>query len=267
LGGQNNKKSQMKYFDERIIRDKFDVPTNKMLDLWHTLSKEKFGNKIEVVMVERKYVPQLAQFKGELYTAFPTNELIKGKTVLAVIINSINDVKQIIVSHEIGHWVLNLQGFIGLSYNSNPLSDEAVLFNTALQHPALYKLQISLGHDPHPEINSRLEHNIALFSKQGERKPRKDRLVSSFLPADDLLNSTSEPLKQKLKEVLKAKHPFTLKLLNIILNTASHYDLTNPDANRKFAHKLIKNLKMQVSLWKEVDNTKKLADMLQNSGG
>lgn len=257
----------MKYFDERIIRDKFDVPTNKMLDLWYTLSKEKFGKKIEIVIVERKYVPKLAQFKGELYTAFPNNELIKGKTVLVVVINSINDVKQIIVSHEIGHWTLKLQGFIGLSYNSNTLSNEAIFLNSALHHPALYKLQTSLGHDPNYEINSRLENNIAIFSKQGEREFRKDRLVSSFLLADDLLNSTSEPLKHKLKELLKAKHPFTLKLLNIILDTASHYDLTNPGTNRRFAYRLIRNLKMQRFLWKEVNNTKILADMLQNSGG
>jgi len=253
--------NKVKYFNEQMIRNKFDVPTNKMLSLWHVLSKQKYGNNIDVVMVDNKDVPATSQFKGDLYTAFPTNTFIKDNVVLVVVVNTFENLNQLLVSHEIGHWVLKMQGFVGFSYNSDTRNNQSIFFNSMLQHPAIYQLQTSFGHKPISEINNRLRHHIEIYSKEVEKSQRDDRILSAFLVADDLINTSSKTFKVNLKNILEKKHPSTLKLVDVILETSSYYNLTDPNSNYKFACRLIKNLKIQTSLWQEVDNVKILANM------
>jgi len=72
----------MKLYREIATREQADEPTIAILDLWHSLVKQKIGILIEVMVGDRKENPQLSSVSGELYTAFPN--IINNKLVLGV---------------------------------------------------------------------------------------------------------------------------------------------------------------------------------------
>lgn len=100
---------------------------------------------------DRHEHPRLKQFDGELNTAFPT--IVEGRVALALWLDSLKDVNLIVVTHEIGHWVLKLQGFPAMIYPPDRHSNTEILLNSLIQHPPLYTLQKSIGHNPQAEVN------------------------------------------------------------------------------------------------------------------
>jgi len=96
-------------FLENEIRKLADIPTNRMVDLWHDVCNSTLNRPLEVVVENRWKHPRLSSSRHEVNTAFPAG--YKGKVVLSVWVESFPDLKPILISHEVGHWVLNLQGF------------------------------------------------------------------------------------------------------------------------------------------------------------
>jgi len=221
----------MRLYKETTIRKQADEPTIKMLDLWHSLTKQKMDTKIEVMVGDRREHPQLGSFLGEMHTASPC--IVENKVVLAVWLDTLTNVNSIILTHEIGHWVLKLQGFHGLIYRPDPHCNMEILLNSLVQHPPLYALQRSLEHEPQIEIDSRANHDIGLF---GLREPneRNSQVNNALLLADDLMNCSKNNC-EKLMEIIGAKHPSTNRFIEKILFAAVHYNILDAQQNLRFS--------------------------------
>jgi len=60
----------MRLYKEIALRKQADKPTLAMLDLWKSLSKQKTGVTIKVMVGNRREHYQLKSTSGELYTAY-----------------------------------------------------------------------------------------------------------------------------------------------------------------------------------------------------
>lgn len=247
----------MKIHPESAIRDGADQPTLKMLDLWHELVRKKIGEPIEVVVASRKDHPNLKEYPGELNTAIPIN----GHLVL--LFEDLSNVEEVLLTHELGHWVLKLQGFSPFIFIPERHSNSEIMLNSLAHHPPLYALQRSLGHEPQEEIDKRARHDLELFSKQVEVPGKHIWIQNALLTADDLSHCSKE-LKEKMLETLQAKHPHTTKLGNKILEASSHYDLLDQAGNEKFIRRVIQKLKLGSgwvpSLESELASLKKMVE-------
>jgi len=251
----------VKLYRETALRKRADEPTIKMLDLWRTLSEHKVKTPIEVMVGNRREHPQLRAFRGELYTALP--HIIAGKVVLSLWLDSLSNVNTLLVTHEIGHWVLKLQDFRGLIYQPNKNCNMEILLNSLAHHPPLYALQRSLGHEPQMEIDSRTEHNIKIFSKGEEPDKKQVWVNNAFLFSDDLMNC-SEQKSIQLRKIIEEKYSNTMRLVEKILESASYYNLLDARHSLKFSRRIIKKLKLK-GIWLEVDEVTGLISMVKRA--
>ena len=257
----------VKLYRETALRGKADEPTITMLDLWRSLTEEKVGVPIEVMVGNRREHEQLGSFRGELNTAYP--HVIEGKVVLALWLDSFSSVNPIVVTHEIGHWVLKLQGLRAVTYKPQLHGNIEIFLNSFAHHPPLYALQRSLGHEPQPEIDSRALHDIKVFSNEKEARDTQSWIANALLLADDLTNC-SDTYRKRLKGVVKKKHPNTAKLLNKILALVPHYNPIQPDKNFRFyrrpiQRRIIEDLKLGAG-WREIDELESLKSMVDSAG-
>jgi hypothetical protein len=226
---------------ESEIREKMDTPTIRMLDLWRSLSKEITGVEIEVGAGDRHNLRQTRDFQGELNFAYP--HIIDGNVVLVLWLDSLKSVHSIVITHEVGHWVLKLQGFIGMLYRPNRNCNVEINLNSMAEHPALYTLQKSIGHEPLGVIDSRTESDIIVFKRENERNSQEIWKQNALLIADDLMNSSDEKALQ-LREIINKKHPKTMELVDIILETRNYYNLLDKDGHTRFLKMIIRKLKL-----------------------
>lgn len=174
----------MKCFPERALRKVADSPTLKMIDFWHSLCREKVGSILEVVFVDRREYPYhgIDKYIGELNTAIP--QQYGGRLLLVMLLENIKKLNMIVVTHELGHWILRLQGLIELENKH----DKYNYLCSLCSHPALYELQRSFGHEPQKEIDRRVNHDIALLRGAIEPNDEKLRLEKALYYTDDLIN-------------------------------------------------------------------------------
>ena len=250
----------MKLYPETRVRQVADEPTIAMLDLWHSLSEQSTGASIEVMIGNRKEHPQTSSFSGELNFSLP--HIFKGKVVLVLWLDSTSDAKRIIVTHEIGHCILKLRGFNGFRRRRQKHSNIEIMLNSMAQHPPLYALQRSIGHEPQAEIDSRCLHNIKLFSKGKEAQQREVRIRNALMLADDIFNS--EENRYPLINVISMRHPNTSELLRKLIELESSYDLLVPDQNLNFCRQIIETLKLGDD-WFIPDQVECLASMVKQA--
>lgn len=230
----------MKLYYESVLRNQADAPTMRMLNLWHSLCNEKVGASIEVMVGNRRENPQFSAYPGELNTAIP--QICGGKLVLSLFLDSLDKANSIIITHELGHWVLKLQGLKAILDKSNPHSNIEIMLNSLGQHPSLFKLQRTLGHEPQKEIDIRAAHSIAMLSKTAETS-NEQKIENALLFSDDLINC-SQSNRIGMKRILNRKHPNTEKLVNKILDIAGSKDLSKLEESLPFCQKVIQELKL-----------------------
>ncbi len=249
----------MKLYKEIEIRKQADEPTLKMLDLWRSLSKEKTGVAVEVMIGNRREHKQLKDFDGELYTASPF--VYNNKPFLVLYMDSLSNVNPLMITHEIGHWVLHLQGFYALKYSPNNNGNIEILLNSMAEHVPLYALQKSLGHEPETEIEARTLHNIKLFAKKV--KSEKNITANVLMLTDDIINC-SDSNRIALLNVLNKNYPKTSKLTKKIKVLSSSFNLLSADQNLLFREKVIEELDLGRG-WCKVDNTEGLISLVNKT--
>lgn len=252
----------MKLYHETALRKQADGPTLTMLDLWRSLSKQETGVVIEVMIGDRKEHTQLRSYPGELYTAYP--HVIGGKVVLELWMDSLRSVKSILVTHELGHWILKLQGFSGVIYTRQKHNNTEILLNSMAHHPPLYNLQRSVGHEPQNEIDSRCENDIRIFSRDKESKRREIWVSNAFLLFDDVLNCSKQN-RVAIENVVSRRYPKTWNLVKEILELAQSYDLLDANENATFCQKVIEELELGKE-WKKPDEVEALRRLVEKAG-
>lgn len=233
----------MKHYSEDMILEKYRE-TSMMLTYWEDLSKKTLGVSVGVILMNTRDHPKFKNHTyGELNTAMPVSNNKDKKVFLAVLADDIDKTTSIIISHEIGHWVLKIQGYQGVDGSNRENRNLASLLNSLAHHLPLYKLQTNLGYSIQLEIDDRTRHNIDLFAKDSEKLDNHCEFINALYLADDVM-SCSEDLKGELKKVLLEKHPKTLSLINQIIETKNFYDIYKPGKNIKFIKMVIKKLKL-----------------------
>lgn len=249
----------MKVIEEVNIRKLADSPTVTMLDSWKDLTMEKFGKVPEVMIGDRKEHPQLKSFPGSINLAYPHR--VKGKACLVLWLDSVDPPDLLMVTHELGHWVLKLRNFLGLLSYPKKNNNIEILLNSLAHHVPLYELQKKYGHEPQVEIDSRTSHNLDLFSKDGESEDNNACKLSVLILADDIMNCSLN-LVDQMKSLLSKKHPKTYKMMETILETKSYYDLHIPKKNLKFQRMVIRKLALPGS-WDAGKDIDELAKMIE----
>jgi hypothetical protein len=251
----------MKLLREKALRSRLDKPFVEFLEFWRFKSNEVLEHQIEILVGNRHEVKQLKHFKGELNTAVP--QIIQLDPKLVVYLDNVDPIDPLILTHEIGHWLIKLLDFKNVIFNSDPTSNLSICFNSMTGHVPVYDLQKSMNIDPQKEIDSRTSHNIDLLKKDRESNKSELILHNAILFADDLL-SCSIKLYEQLVEILSSKHPQTHTLVEAIIDIAKHYDLTNSDKNARFQRMLIKKLKIKHK-WAFADDVFYLKRMIKDS--
>ena len=231
----------MQYFNETVLRAYGDEPTNMMLDLWHQECLNYFNNDVEIIMVDRRYNPQLREMDGTINTASPA--VIENKIRLVLWLEDVRPFDPIIVTHEIGHWILCLRGYKTFVDSNNISSENVISLNSLIQHPSLFALQRSLGHEPQDMIDSQTENDTNFYNEFKERDSR--RWISDALYITDHLISCSEAYRHKLNNVLKKRLPNVNRIVRRVIALINRSDLNSPENNIKFFYKLIKELQFQ----------------------
>ena len=198
-------------------------------------------------MADRRENPQLRDMPGTISTASPS--VIEGKIRLVLWLENVHPFDPIIVTHEIGHWILCLRGYKTFVDPNNISSENVGSLNSLAQHPPLFALQRSLGHEPQEMIDSQTENDTNYYNEFKERDPR--RWISDALYITDHLISCSENYRHKLNNVLKKRLPNVNRLVRSVIDLINRSDLHSPENNTKFCYKLIKELQFQN--WIEYD--------------
>jgi hypothetical protein len=240
-------------YRENQLRKIADPPTIKAIDTWHSLSTQVIGRPLEVVVDNRRNNPQFSSFDGELNVAIPAG--YQGRVVLSVWLDSFPNYNPLMLTHEVGHWILHLQGFRGFIRQPRDGKVEG-LFNDVASHLPLYAFQKSIGHDPQTEIDSRCDHNIRLCKNASGA----DTLLSALLLSDDLLNCSWKK-RQELEWTIRKYQPDIMKQVDKIISIASDFNLSNPVANLAFRKGLLKKLNMP-GKWVEKDDVKATKELI-----
>lgn len=236
-----------------------DTPTLKMIDLWRSETRRVVGQSIEIMADNRRNNMAFRSFQGQLNTAIP--EKYGGQLVLKLWLEVFPNPDMIILTHEIGHWVLKLQGYQNLACKPRDQSNRGTLLNDVASHVPLFVLQRSIGHDPQAEIDSRTSHNIRLFSEA--KAEAIDEKTSALIFVDDILNC-SEAKRERLRSLLRKNLPAVSRLVEEIVTAANGYDLLNPQQSLSFRHRLVEMLGLEGD-WNAVDEVKALKRHLQEN--
>ena len=225
--------------------------------MWHELSKKRFGYSIEIGIGNRREHRQLKGFTGELYTASPL--ILKGETVLCLWLDSFENVNPIFVTHELGHWIIKLQGFKALLNKPHIHSNEEIILNSMCQHPVVYNLQRVVGHDPQFEIDSRARNDIKFVRKDHPPYSENDADVILML-AEDVFHASNKISRDILKRA-KRFHPNVYKKINLVNSILNKYDLLNPEEMLQCEFNIIEELNMG-SNWVISEDVEKLEEMV-----
>ncbi len=238
--------------DEAALRENGDGPANKMFDIWHQECLNHIKHDIKIVMADRRQNPQLRDDTGEINSASPA--VFDNKLYLVLWLDSVYPIKPIIVTHELGHWVLALRGYKMLVDPGRKYGDVVVNLNSLAHHPPLFVLQRSIGHEPQEMIDLKAQNDIDYLNKYKERNSQY-WIPDSLNIADDL-NNCSEKYRLRLHNTLKKRFPNTNRLIRTIMVTIKTNDLHSPEKNLKFLYKLTKELKLDN--WSEDDQISKM---------
>ena len=244
-------------FRESDLRDIVGMPYVAMLDLWTALSLEKIGVPIEILVLDRREHPKFKTFNGLLNTALP--EVINEEIKLIVYLETINPIDYQLMTHEIGHWILNLRGFKTICIKEDLFIGS--LINSLAQHRPLYELQCSLSIDPQKSIDYRATEYVLLFSDPDNSADHRSSMADALMLSDILL-SCSPLIRLKLTETVARNCSLTKKYTDIIMETASYYNLIDQENNLKFIKMLIKNLKLK-QIWNIVNDSYELKSLSQ----
>lgn len=248
----------MKLYREIALRKQADDATIAMLDLWRSLCEKRFGIPLEVMIGNRKEHKQLKDFPGEVYTAYPHN--VEGRMVLCLWLDRMTNVNSILVTHELGHWVIKLQGFKGLIFKPDVHCDQEIYLNSLCSHPPLYALQRKLGHEPQIEIDSRAKNNLMFVDKSRPKYSETQAKKISLLLTDDLLNCTSS-IARLIRSKARRFHPEMYKLIQIIMSSIDKFNLMNPEENLRCQSDIVQNLSWSEG-WIVSEDVKNLASKI-----
>ena len=232
---------------------------------WANLAEKYFGRpRIPVGVVSRYQVNQLKQFKGELNTAQPMR--VHGRWTLIVTVEYIDPLNEIMVAHEIMHWIIKFYGFRTIQNKSNPNDDCTILLNSLTSHVPLNRFMAERNFDYFPMENARAEDAAKLIHRDNlPKSPIEEKIIREALYYSDLILSSSSKSGAQLRLALKTCSSIDTRV-GEILSALEHYDLHKPDENQRAKRWLIKILRLNKwGYFIDFDDLSEMRQMLKES--
>jgi len=238
---------------EYHLRQDADQETLYMFDLWHSLCNEVLGEELEIIASDSKNHPEYQNFPGEINTCEPYFE---GNKVIALCLwlNDFPRVEQILITHELGHWIMRLKGYKAI--RSNTISKRKnIMLHSLCDHPVLYKIQRDIGHDPQNMIDIRSIRDLRFVNKIASPFPG-DEIELSLQLSDNIFNTSKRNAKNIIKKARKF-HPVIYEKINKIIKTMKRHNLFDTNENIKCRFELVKRINLMNS-WHVHDDVKEL---------
>ena len=178
---------------------------------------------------------------------------------MVLLLESAKKLDMIIVTHELGHWVLRLQGLkVIVNKNDTDIYSKSSYseLSSLCSHPALYRLQRSLGHDPQKVIDKRAAHDMAFLLRKVEANNEKTNIGDALYYADDLINC-SRSYRLGLEPRLNSKLLKTAKIAQEILEIKGRRDLSRIEEVLPFSKEIVQKLNLPGN-WIELDELEQL---------
>jgi hypothetical protein len=156
----------VQFFNEAVIQKQGDEPTKRMLILWHQECLSRVKHDIEVIMADRRQNPELRDFPGKINSAAPA--VLFDKLYLVLWFDTVDPIKPLLITHELGHWILALRGYKLLVDPAGTYGSIVMNLNSLVQHPPLFALQRSIGHEPQEMIDQKAENDYQYLQKEEE---------------------------------------------------------------------------------------------------
>jgi hypothetical protein len=250
----------MKYYSESELNLLVDESTKKLFDTWHELCNKRLQADIPLLAANRKEDRRFKNFDSPYSTATP--QKVGNDLYLVLWLESIEPLDSLLVSHELGHFILNLRGFKCLIDSYSPSSEIGGVLNSFAHHPPLFSFQRSFGQEPQVMIDTKVLNDVLVY--EGDTiLSEKYHIRDGLIFADDL-NNCSVNFRDRLIKSVITRYPKIYNTANMVLNTLKYYDLNNPKENFKFLKNLKKVLKLGNS-WIEFDYAGALGKSIRRS--
>lgn len=245
---------------EATIRKQLGEAETRLLDRWTDTSLAALGRPLEVVTVDRRHVPEWANVPGVFNTVEPRTLPERGLVLLVMMdYGEAGTFDEIVWTHEVGHWVLFLGGFLMMRNFDNSSFEIEVALNSVTHHRALYALQRSCGVDPQPTIEARAAHHRDRFANVTPGT-FADPLIA-LVAADEIL-SCSKSLGTEIQGIVEERHPKAGPILRGVLEACAQYDLQSADGVQRVTHRIVPLLGLGHD-WVDWDNRAKLIEAVK----
>jgi len=227
----------MAFISEDSIRKKADEATIKFLDLWEELSNSVLGTSLPVCIKDLKKNPLYKHITYEFSTAIP--DPVEKPVSLAIWTSHYPHLSNVLITHEIGHWILVLKGFKTIREGRLDRVKNAFI-RSMIDHPVIYSLQRKYGHDPLEWVDKRAIDSIHYVQKQAVSWPHSINLMALYL-ADDVFNC-SKRVSKRILRLSRRYHPKLHEKIVTITNCMNKFDLNNPEENLQCRYEIVSEL-------------------------
>ena len=231
-----------------LLSDSGSIPISeglsRLCSLWERLSRDAAGQALPVRLMTQGTAGKRVSIRG-LPGAFAEPMFVEDKMWLVVIyerlarLTSLSSEDEHIIAHEVGHWILNAQGYKGVALygpDGTQIQDEEMLLIDALvNHVPLAELMSEHGFYPRVMYNPRLE-GLKKRLKKGHR------IESPLLYADTIRFADKQKTDHFMRLLRKRDKEAAdeVKKLNGILKD---YDLNDPESSLAAIMKLVSYIK------------------------
>jgi len=155
----------------------------------------------------------------------------EGRQVLVLLLESVQPVQDVLITHELGHHIVKLQNYCMARPLNRVHTDTAACLNSLSQHPAIYAMQRQHRQDPGSDIDNRARLRASELVARGRQ------IVSPLIPglqlADDLMHA-SEPIAAELGRLASDRAPAAWQVAETVREVAGHYELADLEQHEQF---------------------------------
>ncbi|MEK6285350.1 MAG: hypothetical protein AABO57_06380 [Acidobacteriota bacterium] len=213
-----------------------------LMDEWVSLAEKQYGlPQLPVTIINRRDHPKLSGDRGELNTAVP--ELVNGQPMLVVFLENTDAVNEILVAHEIMHWILNLNGFKGVSEASRFYDKIASYLTSLVSHVPLNRFMTERGFDYLSYENERATETLNALPRE-LKKPRVEQtLVWTVLYLCDVILNCSPKIRNEIEKQIAADGRINAKV-NQVLSILGGFNLHDVNENSAALQSLLTELEL-----------------------
>lgn len=211
---------------------------------WFEKCEQRVGSKVPLLIVNRRKIPEFRDAAGEVNITYP--KVVDGRLALVIGLEDSDALNEVLLAHEVMHWVIRLDGFHDLYTPVSEYKDAATHLGSVTSHVPLHRYMRERGFDPQPLEDYRTS-GTAERVEQGKIRPEDLPdlpLKGMALYLADLITGASAEPASRLRDAI-ASQGKCRSLVEKTLDVMGHYDLHTPDGHLRASQMVIKALELR----------------------